>query len=88
MSGAGPDPETAEDVVTVLAALVHAARPLTVDQLATALDWPADRAVTALTTAEAYKIFTDPLAVELVAPDTYQITTPRLTAAQRRALRA
>ncbi|WP_433019260.1 MarR family transcriptional regulator [Kribbella sp. CA-294648] len=88
MSGAGPDPQTAEDVVTVLVALVHAARPLTVDQLATALDWTADRTVTALTTAEEYKIFTDPLAVELVAPDTYRITTPRLTEAQRRALQA
>jgi DNA-binding transcriptional regulator GbsR (MarR family) len=87
-AGAGPDPETAEDVTTVLAALVHAARPLTADQLATALEWSADRVATALATAEEYKIFTDPLAVELVAADTYRITTPRLTEAQRRALQA
>jgi DNA-binding transcriptional regulator GbsR (MarR family) len=88
MSGLGPDPEIAEDTATMLAALVHASRPLTVGQLATALGWPGSRVSTALTTAETYKLFTDPLAVELVAPDTYIVTVTRLTAAQRRALTA
>lgn len=86
MSGAGPTQEIAEDTVTILAALVHAARPLTTTQLADALDWPATRVTTALSTAETYEAFTDPLAVELVAPDTYKIATTRLTDAQRLAL--
>jgi DNA-binding MarR family transcriptional regulator len=86
MSGLGPDPELAEDAATILAALVHAARPLTADRLATALGWPVDRITIALTTAEAYKPFTDPLAVEQVAPGTYTVTVTRLTTIQRQAL--
>ncbi|MDX6261462.1 MAG: hypothetical protein QOH84_3150 [Kribbellaceae bacterium] len=88
MSGLGPDPETAEDTATILAALVHAHRPLTADQLATALDWPPDRVTTALTTAETYKLATDPLALEVVAPSTYTVTVTRLTDRQRHALTA
>ncbi|NEA31420.1 MarR family transcriptional regulator [Streptomyces sp. SID13031] len=87
MSGLGPDPDVAEDTATLLAALIHAARPLTAEQLAKALGWPVDRVTIALTTAEAYKPFTDPLAVEQVAPRTYTVTVTRLTDAQRRALR-
>jgi DNA-binding transcriptional regulator GbsR (MarR family) len=86
MSGLGPDPEVAEDTATILAALVHAHRPLTADQLAAALGWPIDRVTTALTTAEAYKPFTDPLALDIVAPDTYTVVVTRLTDAQRHAL--
>nr|WP_020390515.1 MarR family transcriptional regulator [Kribbella catacumbae] len=86
MAGAGPTQEIAEDTVTILAALVHAARPVTTTQLANALDWPTTRVAIALATAEAYEAFTDPLAVELVAPSTYKIATPRLTDAQRLAL--
>ncbi|WBQ03543.1 GbsR/MarR family transcriptional regulator [Kribbella sp. CA-293567] len=86
MSGEGPDPEVAQDVAVILAALVHAARPLTSAQLATALDWPADRTTTALSTAKSYELFTDPLTVRTVAPDTYVVTVTRLTEAQRHAL--
>jgi DNA-binding MarR family transcriptional regulator len=84
MSGLGPDPEVAEDTATILAALIHAARPLTAPQLATALDWPPARVATALSTAETYD--TDPLALAVVAPDTYTVTVTRLTDAQRKAL--
>jgi DNA-binding transcriptional regulator GbsR (MarR family) len=86
MSGLGPDPEVAEDVATLLAALVHAARPLTSAQLTTALAWPADRLMTALSTARTYELFIDPLAIEVVAPDTYAVSVTRLSPAQRRAL--
>ncbi len=88
MSGAGPTPELAEDTVTILAALVHTARAITTTQLADALDWPEDRVTTALSTAQTYQAFTDPLAVKLVAPGTYKIATTRLTDAQQRALQA
>lgn len=86
MSGLGPDPEVAEDTATILAALVHAHRPLTTDELATALAWPLARVTTALTTAQTYD--TDPLAVTTVAPDTYLATVTRLTPTQRQALTA
>jgi DNA-binding transcriptional regulator GbsR (MarR family) len=88
MSGIGPDPEVAEDSATILAALVHAPRPLTADQLATALGWTIDRVTTALTTAETFKAFTDPLTLETVAPGTYTVAVTRLTATQRQALTA
>ncbi|WP_328320812.1 MarR family transcriptional regulator [Kribbella sp. NBC_00382] len=84
MSGLGPDPEAAEDTATILAALIHAARPLTAPQLAAALTWPLARVTTALTTAQTYD--TDPLALTTVAPDTYTVTVTRLTDTQRHAL--
>jgi DNA-binding transcriptional regulator GbsR (MarR family) len=43
---------TTGDVVTVLAALVRTVTPDAVDQLATAVDWPADRVAEALKNAE------------------------------------
>ncbi|MEV5965221.1 helix-turn-helix domain-containing protein [Kribbella sp. NPDC051952] len=48
MSG-GLGSEVIQDAVTILAALRHAAGPLTEDQLATALDWPLIRVTDALT---------------------------------------
>ncbi|GAA1609352.1 hypothetical protein GCM10009789_74740 [Kribbella sancticallisti] len=86
MSGSGPASAVQEDAMTVLAALVHAARPLTTDQLATALAWPTARVTEALRTADAYKPFTDPVELQLVAQDTYAIATPRLNPAQLAAL--
>lgn len=85
MAGGLP-PELAEDIATILAALIHAARPLTATQLADALDWPITRVATALTTAETYQAATAPLAVKLVAPNTYKLTATGLTHAQRLAL--
>ncbi|TDU88125.1 MarR family protein [Kribbella voronezhensis] len=87
MSG-GPTALAAEDVMTVLAALVHAGAPLTASQLSTALSWPRPRVDEALATAETYAYFTDPVVIEHRADDTYGIIAKpaRLTAAQRRAL--
>jgi hypothetical protein len=50
MSG-GLGLEIIEDAFTLLAAVWHAARPLTAEQLATALDWPLPRVTTALAQA-------------------------------------
>ncbi|MEV8019745.1 MarR family transcriptional regulator [Streptomyces sp. NPDC086554] len=41
-------PTAVDDALTVLAALLHSARPLTADQLAAALDWPPSRVAHAL----------------------------------------
>lgn len=86
MAGNGPTSAVAEDAMTILAALVHASRPLTSLQLSTALGWPSARVAEALQTAEAYKLFTDPVQLEIVAPDTYAVSTPRLTPKQLLAL--
>lgn len=76
------------DALTVLAALVHASAPLTVQQLATALGWSTDRVASALRDAEQHPDVTDPVALQRVAPGTFTITArlDRLTAAQRQAL--
>ena len=89
MSG-GPAAGAAEDAMTVLAALFHAARPLTALQLATALDWPTDRVTAALETAHAYKDFTDPLVLRTAGTATYTVDASpnRLTPTQRTALKA
>jgi len=50
MSG-GPGFAVVEDGITMLAALWHAARPLTADELAAALDWPLIRVTDALALA-------------------------------------
>jgi chromosome segregation and condensation protein ScpB len=52
------------DLLTVLAALLHAGTPLTADQLASALDWPADRVMDALRLAEKHPDLADPVALE------------------------
>ena len=76
--------------ITVAAALLHARAPLTVDQLATALGWPMDRVRSALHDAEHYPDLTDPVTLQLPAPNTYTTTTrlDRLSAPQRQALSA
>ncbi|MFI1400089.1 MarR family transcriptional regulator [Streptomyces sp. NPDC020681] len=77
-----------ENVLTVLAALVHAATPLTAAQLATALGWPPDRVTTALHDAVQHPGLTDPVTVSRTEPGTYTVTArpDRLTNAQREAL--
>jgi DNA-binding MarR family transcriptional regulator len=86
MAGNGPASAAAEDAMTILAALIQAGRPLSSAQLAMALGWKTERTAEALQTAEAYKLFTDPVQLEIVAPDTYTVCTPRLTEAQLRSL--
>lgn len=78
------------DALTVIAALVHAARPLRVADLATALDWSRTRVVAAVAAIERRPGLADPLALRSTGPDTHAITTrpDRLTAAQRDALTA
>ncbi|WP_441293101.1 MarR family transcriptional regulator [Sorangium sp. KYC3313] len=84
----GPAAPAAGDALTVLAALVHASAPVTVEQLATALGWPADRVTSALHDAEQHPDVIDPVALRRTAPGTYAVTArlDRLTTAQREAL--
>ncbi|MFG1999103.1 helix-turn-helix domain-containing protein [Spirillospora sp. NPDC048911] len=83
-----PTEDSLKDAVTVFAALLHAGRPLTSDQLATALDWPAARTTTALTDAERLAAVTDPLMVHRPTPTTYTVAAApdALTPTQRQAL--
>jgi predicted transcriptional regulator len=87
MSG-GPGFEVVDDAFTVLAALLHARRPLTADQLAAALDWPPERIMDALGNATKYVEYTDPVGLHQPTPNTYTaIPAPgRLTPAQVAAL--
>ncbi|NGN64499.1 helix-turn-helix domain-containing protein [Streptomyces sp. A7024] len=76
------------DALTVLAALAHAARPLTVNTLTTALAWPADRTTAALDALQQHPAIADPLTLHTTGPGTYTLTAraDRLTPAQREAL--
>ncbi|ATL32803.1 GbsR/MarR family transcriptional regulator [Streptomyces formicae] len=86
----GTTAEVFADVLTVLAALVQAGGPLTVDRLATALDWPRDRVADALRDAERHPDIAGPVVLERTAADTYAVVAAahRLTAEQRAALGA
>jgi hypothetical protein len=87
--GAGdPAEETVHDGLTVVAALVYAARPLTVDGLADALGWPRERVTAALGAVERRPNLADPLALEPVAPGRYALAPrpDRLSPAQRASL--
>ncbi|MEU7984026.1 helix-turn-helix domain-containing protein [Streptosporangium canum] len=88
MNDSGLTDAAVRDALTVLAALVYAARPLTVDDLATALDWPVQRAADALDAISRRPILSDPLAVERLGHGEYVITPrpDRLSSAQRDAL--
>lgn len=76
------------DALTMIAALVHAARPLTADDLATALHWPIKRTADALDVISRRPILSDPLTVERLGRGTYAITPrpDRLSSVQREAL--
>ncbi|MCL7379139.1 GbsR/MarR family transcriptional regulator [Streptomyces sp. 35G-GA-8] len=85
----GPTAAVFSDTLTVLAALVHAVTPRTVDQLAVALGWPPERVADALDSAERHPDIADPVALRrydgtgawaLIA------RADRLTPAQREAL--
>jgi hypothetical protein len=84
----GPSFEVIDDAFTVLAALLHAMRPLTADALATALGWPLARVTDALTNATKYAEYTDPVVLHQPTSDTYTaIPTPtRLSPDQLAAL--
>lgn len=70
MSG-GPAFEVIDDAFTAIAALLHATRPLTADELATALDWPSARVLDALASATKYAEYTDPVVLDQPTSDTY-----------------
>ncbi|TDC24644.1 MarR family transcriptional regulator [Streptomyces sp. 8K308] len=78
----------ASDALTVLAALAHAGRPVTVGTLARALGWPPDRVTAAVDAIRRQPAIADPLTLRLVADHTYTLTTrpDRLTPSQRAAL--
>lgn len=86
----GPTATAIDDTRTVLAALMHAGEALTVDQLATALDWPPNRVTNALHDAERRPDITDPVALQRAESGAYTFTAKpdRLTTRQREALRA
>ncbi|WP_433514766.1 MarR family transcriptional regulator [Nonomuraea sp. CA-143628] len=88
MSGSRLTDTVRGDALTVLAALVHAARPLTVDELVRALGLPADRVADALAAIEEHPVIADPLTLLRTEPGTYTVTTrsDRLSPAQRAAL--
>ncbi|MEV6101769.1 helix-turn-helix domain-containing protein [Nocardia sp. NPDC051981] len=76
------------DALTVLAALVHARRPLDLSALAIALDWPRDRTIAALDAIQRQPAVADPFLLQAIGPTTYTLTTrpDRLSPAQREAL--
>ncbi|WP_411132846.1 helix-turn-helix domain-containing protein [Streptomyces sp. C10] len=88
MSGSALAETAVYDALTVIAALVHADRPLTRGTLATVLDWPLDRVTAALDAVQRQPAIADPLALRTVGPQTYTLTTrpDRLSPAQREAL--
>ncbi|MFI7152142.1 helix-turn-helix domain-containing protein [Nonomuraea sp. NPDC050022] len=88
MSGSRLTDTVMGDALTVLAALVHAARPLPVDGLVRALGLPVDRVADALAAIEEHPAVADPLTLLRTEPGTYTVTTrsDRLSPAQRAAL--
>ncbi|MEU5879753.1 hypothetical protein [Spirillospora sp. NPDC047279] len=71
-----------------MAALVHAAAPLTAAALAAALGWPGDRVAQALHDAARRPDLTDPIVLHhpTATTCTFRPRPERLTTAQRRAL--
>jgi hypothetical protein len=76
-----------DDALTMVAALVHAARPLPLDALAGALGWPADRTRAALEAVGRHPDIADPLALTTDANGHALAARPdRLSREQREAL--
>ncbi|MEU4700770.1 helix-turn-helix domain-containing protein [Nonomuraea dietziae] len=88
MNDSGLTDAVVRDALTVLAALVYAARPLTVEELGTALDWPVQRTADALDALSRRPILSDPLIVEQAGRGAFAVTPrpDRLSSAQRDAL--
>ncbi|WP_107484779.1 hypothetical protein [Streptomyces sp. MJM1172] len=83
-----PSVAVLDDAVTVLAALLHAARPPATRELADALGWPQARAATALQAAEHQPEVCGPLTLQRTPSGAHLATGlhGRLTPAQRTAL--
>ncbi|GAA4030319.1 hypothetical protein GCM10022247_64260 [Allokutzneria multivorans] len=88
MTGGGLTESVVRDVLTVLAALVHAARPLTIAELSTALDWSPERVVEALRNADQRPDLAGAVGVLRLENGAYAAgaAPDRLTPAQRDAL--
>jgi DNA-binding transcriptional ArsR family regulator len=88
MDDSGLTDAVVQDALTVLAGLVHAARPLGLPSLATALGWDRARVTDALEAIDRRPVIADPLAVVSTRSGTYSVTVKpdRLTPAQRQAL--
>ncbi|RSM67675.1 hypothetical protein DMB66_15155 [Actinoplanes sp. ATCC 53533] len=88
MGGSALAETATPDALTVLAALVHAGRPLTLGALATALGWPLQRATAALDTVRRRPAIADPLALRAIGTETYALSArpDRLSPAQRQGL--
>ncbi|MBB4914946.1 helix-turn-helix domain-containing protein [Streptosporangium saharense] len=88
MNDSGLTDAVARDALTALAALVYAARPLTVDELAAALDWPVPRTADALDAIGRRPALSDPLTVEQTGRGVFAVAPrpDRLSPAQRDAL--
>ena len=79
---------TVHDARTVLAALVHARRPATRDELATALGWTATRVGEALAELEGTPTLADPFVVQAQGQQhDVRVRPDRLSSSQRAALR-
>ncbi|WP_433347150.1 helix-turn-helix domain-containing protein [Microtetraspora malaysiensis] len=89
MHGSSLTDAAVRDALTVIAALVYGARALTLDELATPLGWPPERAAEALDTIDRHPALADPLMLQ-AGGGTYTMepSPDRLTAAQREALQA
>lgn len=89
MDGGGLTPAAVADALTVIAALVHAARPITAGDLAAALGWPLGRTDDALATLGRHPVFSDPLTVTPLGGGAYAVTPrpDRLSPEQQDALR-
>lgn len=63
--------ELADDAHALLAALAHAAVPLLIDDIATALQWSLERTYAALDHARAHPELAGPHTIERISPETY-----------------
>jgi len=87
MSGSTVAETTGADALTVVAALVHAGRPLTVDELTTALGWPCDRMDAALEALRRRPAIADPLELRGTATVSVTARPDRLSPVQREGIR-
>ncbi|WP_328990125.1 helix-turn-helix domain-containing protein [Kribbella sp. NBC_01245] len=85
----GPTEAAINDALTVTAALIHAGRPRSTAELATALDWPDERVTRALRDADYTPDLIDPIALRRTESGAYAIDVrpERLSDVQRAALR-
>jgi hypothetical protein len=88
MSGSSVAEAAGYDALTVVAALVHAGRPLTPEELAAALGWPGERAGAALDAIRRRPALPDPFALGEGESGTVTLTPrpDRLSPVQRAAL--